>query len=281
MSNTLVSVIIPSFKMARFLGDALASVAVQTHRQWEVIVVDDAGPEDGTRAMVEAFAENHPGHRVEYIRHETNQGVSAARNTAMTAAQGAFFAFLDADDIWYPRYLEATTAALTANSSAAAANARMVLFGELANRAFVKDEPFVIQDWQIERFPLSLAMGNFINPSATLVRREAMEKVGSFDTDPCLQHTEDYDLWLRMAEAKMEFVFLDEILVRYRRHPTAASADPALMAQLEKAVVEKHAVFINICLRRLLRSLYFRHENLEKRIKRPFRWLRFGGKREG
>jgi glycosyltransferase involved in cell wall biosynthesis len=81
---SLVSVIIPAYKMGQFIGEALDSVGAQTYPYWEVIVVDDAGPEDGTRAAVKAFAAKHPEHRIDYIRHETNQGVSAVRNTAFS-----------------------------------------------------------------------------------------------------------------------------------------------------------------------------------------------------
>lgn len=102
----MVSVIVPSFKMGQFIGEALESVGAQTYRNWEVIVVDDAGPEDGTRATVVAFAANHPDHRVEYIRHEANRGVSVSRKTAFEASRGEFIAFLDADDRFMPEKLQ-------------------------------------------------------------------------------------------------------------------------------------------------------------------------------
>ena len=100
-SKALVSVIMPAYKMGQFIGEALDSVGARTYPHWEVIVLDDAGPEDGMRAAVEAFAAKHADRRVEYIRHETNQDVSAARNTAMSAAEGSVLAFL-ARKPWMP-----------------------------------------------------------------------------------------------------------------------------------------------------------------------------------
>ena len=74
--------------MGRFIGDALNSVSKQTYDNWEVIVVDDCGPEDGTREVVDSFAEMHGQHRIEYITHAKNLGVSAARNSGIDVAKG-------------------------------------------------------------------------------------------------------------------------------------------------------------------------------------------------
>jgi glycosyltransferase involved in cell wall biosynthesis len=87
-------VILPCYKTGQFIGEALESVGVQTYTNWEVIAVDDCGPEDGTRGAVEAFAAKFPDHRILYHRHKLNAGVSAARNTGIRAARvcgcGAF-----------------------------------------------------------------------------------------------------------------------------------------------------------------------------------------------
>src|SRR5215831_13863239 len=101
----LVSVIIPSYKMGAYIGEALQSVGGQSYRRWEVVVVDDCGPDDGTYDVIKAFRTSFPDHRVECVRHPTNRGVSAARNTAIAAAEGEFLAFLDPDDSWFPDHL--------------------------------------------------------------------------------------------------------------------------------------------------------------------------------
>src|SRR5688500_924354 len=93
----LVSVIIPVYNGARFLRAALESVFAQTYRPIEVIVVDD-GSADDSGVIAQSFPE------VRYIRQE-NQGVAAARNNAIEAARGEFFAFLDQDDLWTPEKL--------------------------------------------------------------------------------------------------------------------------------------------------------------------------------
>src|SRR6185369_6617714 len=92
VENPLVSVIIPVYNGARYLGAALESVFAQTYREFEVIVVDD-GSVDDSGVIAQSFPE------VRYI-HQANQGVAAARNHGIEAAGGEFFAFLDQDDLW-------------------------------------------------------------------------------------------------------------------------------------------------------------------------------------
>lgn len=97
----LVSVVIPTYNRAEFLPRAVESVLRQTVDDFELIVVDDASTDD-TEAVVERFDDP----RVEYVRHGTNRGGSAARNTGIERSSGEYIAFLDSDDEWYPRKLE-------------------------------------------------------------------------------------------------------------------------------------------------------------------------------
>lgn len=272
-TGSTVSIVIPCYKMGKFLPEALASVAAQTHKSWEVIAVDDADPEGGTQRIVEDFARRHPDHRVVCIRHEENKGLGAARNTGIDAGMGELLAFLDPDDIWLPGYLGRMVGALHADTRASVANARVALFGVLYGRELPEDTPYVLQPWEIECFPDSLAVTNFIAPSATVMRRSAMDKVGRFATAPETRYVEDYDLWIRLVEAGCRFVLLDEVLVRYRKHSGAASDDPERMQQLERAIVQKHGLFMNLAMRRLLQNLYSRHEGLKSLVKNPLKRL--------
>ena len=90
-----VSVVVPTYNCARFLGRTIDSALRQTYRDFEIIVVDD-GSTDGTQALIAAYEES-----VRYV-YQTNQGASAARNAALSRASGEFIAYLDADDLWRP-----------------------------------------------------------------------------------------------------------------------------------------------------------------------------------
>ncbi len=107
MNETSVSVIIPTYNRAHILGEALESVLLQDHAKLQVLVVDD-GSRDHTRALVAQF-----GERVTYLYQE-NAGPAAARNLALTHAQGSLICFLDSDDLWLPGKLAADLALLEA-----------------------------------------------------------------------------------------------------------------------------------------------------------------------
>jgi glycosyltransferase involved in cell wall biosynthesis len=101
----LVSVIIPTYNYAGYLSRAIGSCLDQTYRNIEIIVVDD-GSTDNTAAVAGGF-----GNKIVYVRQE-NKGVSAARNTGLGRAKGAFIAFLDADDIFLKECIASNVAVL-------------------------------------------------------------------------------------------------------------------------------------------------------------------------
>ncbi len=98
MDSSLVSVVIPTYNRADCLAQTLSSVFAQTHREIEILLVDD-GSTDGTRALVERCWSGDS--RLRYIQ-QPNGGVSAARNRGMREARGAYIALLDSDDSWMP-----------------------------------------------------------------------------------------------------------------------------------------------------------------------------------
>ena len=94
--SALISVIIPVYKVEAYIAECLESVLSQSHRNIEVLCVDDCGG-DGSLAIAERYAEQDS--RVKVIRHECNRGVGPARNTGMDAASGEYIFFIDPDDI--------------------------------------------------------------------------------------------------------------------------------------------------------------------------------------
>lgn len=260
-SNTAsgtVSVIMPAFRMGAYIGDALRSVAAQKHTAWEVIVVDDHAPDDGTKGIVEAFAAEHPDHRIVLLRHERNQGVSAARNTGLHAAAGEFVAFLDPDDTWLPHHLSNAVPLFGGAKPVDVVCAPVESYRSDPGRTWTHKAYF--EPWKTEHFPFSLAIYNFIQPSAVVARKSSVLEVGGFDTEPALQHIEDYDLWIRSVEAGSRFALLPVISARYRKHATGATQQEEKFKVLHERLYQKHPAFFREGQRRMMRVA---HEGLE------------------
>ena len=106
-SSPIVSVIIPAYN-ARFLADAVKSVCNQTYKNYELIVIDDGSPGSSIKEICNSFP------KARFIR-QANAGPSVARNRGVSEANGELIAFLDDDDTWHPRFLEATVPRLTSD----------------------------------------------------------------------------------------------------------------------------------------------------------------------
>jgi glycosyltransferase involved in cell wall biosynthesis len=206
----LVSVIIPTYNRAGLVRQAVASVKAQTFRDFEVVVVDDGGA-DGTCEALAADRE------LRVLSHPGRQGVSAARNSGVTAARGEWLAFLDSDDLWLPDKL-----------------ARQISFLEGRPELLIcqTDETWVRRGVRVNKpaahrkaagqiFLPSLARC-MISPSAVMLHRRLFEDHGGFDET--LPAAEDYDLWLRLTW-RYEVGLVDEpLIIKRGGHPDQLSA---------------------------------------------------------
>lgn len=232
------SVVIPTYNRARFLLEALSSVLAQSRAPLEIIVVDD-GSTDDTHEVVQSF-----GNRVIYI-HQTNAGVSAARNTGIAAARGEFIAMLDSDDIWEPDHLQVTEAVLDAAPDVALVFTnyselrgaerhegpleRKSLFSafrrwDLRLSDGLKEEAEATIGSDSLRYSRGnaaalLYFGNFILCSTVNCRRTALQATGGFRVG--WSFCEDWDLFLRMARAG-NFAYVERTTMLYRYHPDQA-----------------------------------------------------------
>jgi len=198
-----VAVVIPTYERAGLVERALASVAAQTRPPAEVIVVDD-GSTDGTAERVaRAFPE------VTLLTQE-NLGVSAARNRGIRESKSEWLAFLDSDDEWAPPKLERQVADLAASRHRIGHCEEIwIRDGQRVNAG----ERHAKRGGWIYRHCLPLCA---ISPSAAVIHRSVLDRVGMFDES--LPVCEDYDLWLRVT-AEFPVRLLDEPLVtKYGGH---------------------------------------------------------------
>ncbi len=98
------SIVIPAYNVKEYLEKCVASVAAQSYKDWEAILVDDGSTDGATGALCDALAQKY-GARFRVI-HQENGGLGAARNTGLEAAQGEYLAFLDSDDYIAPDMFE-------------------------------------------------------------------------------------------------------------------------------------------------------------------------------
>jgi len=222
-----VSVVIPSRGVAPFLPVALASVRHQHDVELEVVVVVD-GSEPEQLGWLRDLGD--PLLRV--VRHDRPRGVSAARNTGVSSSIGEWVAFLDDDDVWAPEKLNRQL------SAARSSGRRWVYTG--AVRIDVDDrvvgvEPVLEPEPLMRRLPRL----NVVPTSNVLVHREVLDEAGPFDT--CLRLTEDWDLYLRLAEMGPP-AFVPEHLVAFRTHPGQSSLDSAGLLEEIEAFERRHGV---------------------------------------
>ena len=212
-----VSVIIPSYNSARYIGETLDSVFGQTYRDFEVLVINDGSPDtEVLEAVLRPYFE-----RIVYLKQQ-NRGPAAARNFGIQQARGEYVAFLDSDDCWSPEYLASQMRMFDETPAPDMVSADSELFGDSphAGKSF----------WELypPRGPATLknllTRDCAIVTSCTVARRSVLFRAGLFDEDIC--GPEDLDLWLRTVHCGARLVLQRRVLGRRRLHGDALTAAP-------------------------------------------------------
>jgi glycosyltransferase involved in cell wall biosynthesis len=228
-----VSVIIPAYNAASFIAETLDSVFAQTFADYEVIVINDGSPDTAEleRALAPYLA------RLRYLKQE-NRGVSAARNAGLKAARGELVAFLDADDLWLPNYLNRQLGIIRDRGcDLVCANA--LFFGETKDSGLTymdvleADSPWIGDATFLE---LLTAERSLIT-SGIVARRKLLFDAGLFDET--LRNAEDLDLWLRLAKNEARLTFHHEVLLRYRVRSDSLSGGPIELNLRELRIFDK------------------------------------------
>jgi len=200
-----ISVVVPAYNSAKFVGAALDSIAAQKRVPDEIIVVDD-GSHDGTAQIVQSRRMSG----LALIR-QRNAGVSAARNAALGVSTGNWIAFLDADDLWTPDKLAIQAGLATARSDVDV---------WLGGTEGVSLAPTPIT---AGAFLANFSSRNFLQLGAAFIRRSVFDRIGLFD--PALKYGEDLDWLMRAQEAGTVIATHPETVLRYQRHSTNLTND--------------------------------------------------------
>jgi glycosyltransferase involved in cell wall biosynthesis len=225
----LVSVIIPCYNQARFLGEAIESVLSQNYPHFEVVVVDD-GSTDNTSKV----ASRYPG--VRCVRQE-NQGLAGARNTGIRHSSGSYLVFVDADDRLLPEALEVGLRHLKEHPECAFVSGQC-RFIAVDGSALPTPPPTPVDKDPYE----TLLRNTYIwMPATVMYRRAVFETVGVFDgsVDACA----DYDLYLRIAR-DYPVHHHGEVVAEYRQHDTNMTRNPALMLAATVTVLRRQQSYV-------------------------------------
>lgn len=227
-----VDVIIPAYNAAKYLAAALASVEAQTFEDWRIVLIDD-GSTDNTAEVAAPFMERLE-QRFTYIRQE-NQGLPAARNTAIRNSSSEYMALLDSDDIWLPNRLAESLRYLESHPRVGVSHSSVAFVDETGEILKTFDTPQKHGEGMVAPY---IYMRKLQLPCPTVTfRRSCIEKVGLFDET--MRATEDRDLWFRIA-LHFEVGFIPKVLAHYRVSAASMSSDPNRMLQAQLRFIEKH-----------------------------------------
>ena len=206
-----VSIITPAYNAAAVIGDTIHSVIGQTYKNWEIIIVDDCST-DNTYEVACKFAKKD--NRIKVLRHKSNHGVAAARNTALAAATGEYIAFLDSDDLWLPNKLECQIAFMEEKNCV------------LSYTAYQSFDPRTGQRGKIISVPAKMRYQDIFKNTAIacLTVMVDRKKSGPFEMPP-LNHAEDQCTWQVILGKDKTAYGINESLSLYRASNNSLSGN--------------------------------------------------------
>lgn len=236
MNELQISCIIPCYNSQKYIAKTITSVLNQTVKPLEIILVDDKSTDNTLQMLKKVKSVNE--NLIKVIELQENKGSSFARNYGVKIASGEYVLFMDSDDIADPKLLEKYVNRLeTLNKS-------NLLF-QLCYSGYVQIDQddniisSVIKGFQCD--PIEILgyqfVRNSISTSGVIVHKDLFLETGGFNEN--LRYAEDWDLWLRLA-AKTGFAYVDEPLVKIRRHGDNLSAKVNLMLQAEKEILKQY-----------------------------------------
>jgi GT2 family glycosyltransferase len=224
-----VSVIIPCYNTAQYVGEALDSLARQTYRDFETILVNDGSPDT---PELERVLDPYRGGIVYLV--QENRGPSAARNTAIKAARGEYVGLLDSDDYWEPEYLSTLVAQLDQHRDLDVVfpDARIVGDAPESGRTMMG----------LNQFSGEITIESLLSEEAfvfvgALARRVVLIKAGLFDED--FYNSEDFDLWIRVLACGGRIGFNRKVLANYRRRAESLTTNTERMLMHHMRVWDK------------------------------------------
>lgn len=228
MEQGLVSVIVPVYNRAHYVGATIDSILQQSYSNIEIVLVND-GSTDTSLEVLQEYQKQHPAKVV--IIDQKNQGQVASRNNAIRQAKGEFIAFLDSDDLWKPEKLALQIPLFKDDIGLVYTGIDnidehgKVVSTELCDESIVGN------------ILPQLLIRNRMTGGTVVVTKKALNEVGLFDES--FSAAENWDLWIRICY-QYKAALVNQALVQYRVHPGNMSKDRTLMLSAKEDIVAKH-----------------------------------------
>lgn len=206
--SELVSIIMPSYNTAQYIGNSIQSVLMQTYTNWELIIVDDCS-EDETDAVVNPFLSDA---RIRYIKNESRCGAAVSRNRALKEATGKWIAFLDSDDLWLPEKLEKQIRFMNENNYVFSYTNYRKIDSESVLKGISVTGPHRVTKRKMYAC-------NWVGCLTVMYDRESVGLIQIKD----IKKRNDYAIWLKVSQ-KADCFLLNECLAEYRVRKNSVSS---------------------------------------------------------
>ena len=219
LQNTpLVSVLMPAFNAENYIAESIQSVIDQTLLNWELIVLDD-GSTDNTQNIVKKIINKYESNssEIRLLSHPYNQGLISTRNDLLTAANGNYIAWLDADDLYDPQKLQKQIHQFKNNQHIDICATEYFTLDMSNNR--LKKRKCYSRDADLKAL---LTVYNPICNSSTMIKSDVAKRFPFLEDK---NYAEDYDVWCRMASNGFHFFTIKEPMLIYRIHDKQVSLD--------------------------------------------------------
>lgn len=253
----MISIVIPLYNKEKQFAATLHSVFSQTYTDYEIIVVND-GSTDGSASVVESLHDP----RIRLI-HQANAGVSAARNLGISEARGEYIAFLDADDLWKPEYLETIVSLIRKypDCDVFATDYEFIDSNGNIKKTIVNKIPFNNTDGILTNyFDVASCSTPPLWTSATVASKKALQTICGFPLG--IKSGEDLLTWARLAAIYK---------IAYSRNSLAAFVDSPSDSNISKACQRKGGEDYIL---QELKKLYYQDSNIRGLKDYVLRWYK-------
>lgn len=229
ISDPQVSIIMPSYKVASYISEALESVFAQTYSEYEIIVINDGSPDTPELELVlEPYLE-----QIVYVK-QKNLGLAETRNVGIRTARAKIIAQLDPDDAWFPTFLEVHMGIMRERPDIDVLYSDAIIFGGS------RDDGKTLMDFSPSVGEVtfrSLVRQNCTVFTCVTATRDSLFRAGGYDSE--LEASEDFDIWLRVVKSGGRIDYHRRVLARYRKRRDSLSADPVRMSDSILHVLKK------------------------------------------